>query len=73
MPDGYNTGSGGMSYCNQTLFLSRRVGSGDKTTFVIVSGMELGQQQWSWTETEVSSPYRESPSLSLQCPSLAPG
>ena len=28
----YVTGSGGMSYCNQILFLSRRVGSGDETT-----------------------------------------
>ena len=32
MPDGYVTGSGGMSYCNQTLFLFRRVGSGHETT-----------------------------------------
>ena len=31
MPDGYITGSGGMSYCNQTLFLSVRVGSGHET------------------------------------------
>ena len=28
---GYVTGSGGMSYCNQTHFLSGRVGSGDET------------------------------------------
>ena len=28
----YVTGSGGMSYCNQTLFLSGRVGSGDETS-----------------------------------------
>ena len=32
MPDGYVTGSGGMSYCNQTLFLFGRVGSGHETT-----------------------------------------
>ena len=33
MPDRYVTRSGRMSYCNQTLFLSRRVGFGDKTTW----------------------------------------
>ena len=31
MPDCYVTGLGMMSYCNQTLFLSGRVGSGDGT------------------------------------------
>ena len=38
----------------------------------IASGMGMGQQ-WSWNEAEVSSPYRESPSLFLQCPSPVPG
>ena len=32
MLDGYVTGLGGMSYCNQTLFLSGRVGSGHETS-----------------------------------------
>ena len=34
MPDGYITGSGGMSYCNQTLFLSGKMGSGDETIYL---------------------------------------
>ena len=32
MPDSYVTGLDGMLYCNQTLFLSRRVGSGHETS-----------------------------------------
>ena len=32
MPDGYVTELAGISYCNQTLFLSARVGSGHKTS-----------------------------------------
>ena len=46
----YVTGSGGMLYCNQTLFLSRRVGSGHKTTV----SMDIGQGEEGKTKVFVT-------------------
>ena len=40
----YVTGSSGMSYCNQTLFLSGRVGSGDKTMMQVKDSEVRGQK-----------------------------
>ena len=41
----YVTGLGGMSYCNQTLFLSGRVGSGDETR--ARGSVHMGWGRWS--------------------------
>ena len=50
MPDGSVTGLGGMLYCNQTLFLSRRVGFGHETTV----STDVGQGQEGKTKVFVT-------------------
>ena len=58
MPDGYVTGSGGMLYFNQTLFLYGRVGSGHETTYWHSRDRngEEGKMLWSLSRTMGTNP-----------------